>query len=370
MEFLSSQFSVIRGIKGFKRVYEDALRYRYMITEKALEKARILVFWEKHGLVTTLEAFPNVKQRTLFLWKQQWKEGGKKPEALNEKSRAPKTRRVRTWPAHVVEVIRKLREEHPNLGKEKIYPALLRCCEAQNLPCPKPSTIGRILFDLGGLRTFPKKITHFGKVKPIKRKKVLRKPKGLIALYPGHIVSFDTFEEHQEGRRRYILTATDVHTRISLAWATHSHASRAAQEFFDRVKLIFPFPFTSILTDNGSEFAKHFSEEIQKRHLLHYHTYPRTPKMNAHTERFNRTVQEEFSDFRKQLLFNDLDAFNRKLLDYLLWYNTDRVHWAFGNKRSPIQFLTETVSVNSHLSQECKDGWTYTGAFIRLDFVV
>lgn len=67
MEFLSSQFSVTRGIKGFKRVYEDAVRYRHMITEQALEKARILVFWEKHGLATTIEAFPEVKRRTLFL---------------------------------------------------------------------------------------------------------------------------------------------------------------------------------------------------------------------------------------------------------------------------------------------------------------
>jgi len=360
MEFLPSQFSVIRGIKGFKRVYEDALRYRYMITEQALEKARILVFWEKHGLATTLEAFPKTKRRTLFLWKKQWKEGGKKPEALNGKSRAPKTKRMRQWPTPVLGEIRRQREEHPNLGKEKLFPPLLKFCEANQLPCPKPTTIGRLMQDCGGLRTFPKKITHFGKVKPINRKKVLRKPKGLKAAYPGHIVSFDTFEEYKEGRRRYILTATDVHTRISLAWATHSHASLAAREFFDRVKLIFPFPFTSILTDNGSEFAKHFSEEIRKIHLLHYHTYPRTPKMNAHTERFNRTVQEEFSNYRKQLLFNDLDAFNRKLLDYLLWYNTERVHWAFGNKRSPVQFLAETVVVNPHLSQECKDGWTYT----------
>lgn len=360
MESLYSQFSIIRGIKGFKRVYEDALRYRYMITKKALEKARILVFWEKHGLKTTLEAFPQVKRRTLFLWKKQWQEGGKKPEGLNEKSRAPKTKRVRVWPHPVIEEMKRLREEHPNLGKEKLSPLLFRFCATKHLACPKPSTIGRILSDLGGLRRFPQKISHFGKVRPTKRKKVLRKPKGLIAAYPGHVVSFDTFEEHQNGKRRYVLTATDVHTRISLAWATHSHASLAAREFFDRVKRIFPFPFTSILTDNGSEFAKHFTAEIQTLHLLHYHTYPRTPKMNAHTERFNRTVQEEFSNFRKALLFNDLDAFNRKLLEYLLWYNTERVHWAFGNKRSPVQFLAETVTGNPHLSQECKDGWTYT----------
>jgi len=42
---------------------------------------------------------------------------------------------------------------------------------------------------------------------------------------------------------------------------------------------------------------KDFSDEIKRLHLVHYHTYPRTPKMNAHIERFNRTVQEEFIDY-------------------------------------------------------------------------
>lgn len=78
MEFLCSQFSLICGIKGFRRVYEDALRYRHMITEKALERVRILAFWEKYGLNTALDAFPKTKRRVLFLWKKNFHEGGKK----------------------------------------------------------------------------------------------------------------------------------------------------------------------------------------------------------------------------------------------------------------------------------------------------
>jgi len=31
--------------------------------------------------------------------------------------------------------------------------------------------------------------------------------------------------------------------------------------------------------------------------------------MNAHAERFNRTIQEEFIEFHKDLLFTDIDAF-------------------------------------------------------------
>ena len=54
-------------------------------------------------------------------------------------------------------------------------------------------------------------------------------------------------------------------------------------------------------------------------------------------------------------------VFNRKLIDWLMWYNTERVHYAFQNKLSPVEFmlsLPETVLTKT--GQECKDGWPYT----------
>ena len=112
-----------------------------------------------------------------------------------------------------------------------------------------------------------------------------------------------------------------------------------------------------VLTDNGSEFKKHFSEELKKLHLVHYHTYPGMPKMNAHLERFNRTLQDEFIDYH----MNDLlvpEEFNRKLAEYLIWYNTKRVHCAFQNKLSPIQFML-SLPINQ-LPEKCKIGWPHT----------
>ena len=40
--------------------------------------------------------------------------------------------------------------------------------------------------------------------------------------------------------------------------------------------------------------------------------------MNAHCERFNRTIQENFVDYHEDLLFTDLDGFNQKLADWLV----------------------------------------------------
>jgi len=59
------------------------------------------------------------------------------------------------------------------------------------------------------------------------------------------------------------------------------------------------------------------------------------------------------------LLFTD--NFNRLLIDWLDWYNTRRVHCAFGNKLSPLQFaMSLKVRELTQMPQECKSGWTHT----------
>jgi hypothetical protein len=210
-------------MKGFKNLYDYALRYRYMISEKALYKVRVLAFWDKHGLEAVMDAF-KVKRRTLYDWKAKFIKGENKPEALNDRSRIPKTKRKRLWPYEAISEIKRLRYEHPNLGKDKILPFLETYCKKNNLEYPKSSTIGRLIKDLGGLRMFPQKITHFGKIRSIKRHKVPRKPKNFKAEYPGHLVSLDTVEKFIYGIRRYIITFEDVHTRLGFAWVTTSHA--------------------------------------------------------------------------------------------------------------------------------------------------
>ncbi len=357
------QFNRFKGTKGFLSLWERVIRFRDMITKVALKRAETLAFWEKHGLPACMDAF-KTKRRTLFDWKRRLIEGGGKLEALNPGSRVPKTKRRRLWDYRILEEISGLRDKHPNLGKEKIYPLLQEFCLANRLDCPKPKTIGRLISDMGGLRMFPQKISHFGKVKKIDRKKVTRKPKDFKAKHPGHCVALDTIEEHIDGIRRYVITCEDLYGRFCFAWATRSHASLAAKEFFDVFIKLFPFPVTFVLTDNGSEFKKHFTQALLEFQIEHYHTYPRTPKMNAHVERFNRTIQEEFLNYHKFLLLYDVDKFNSLLMDYLVWYNTKRVHYAFDNKLTPIQamlnFDWSTLTTNSR--QKCESGWPYTGA--------
>ena len=91
--------------------------------------------------------------------------------------------------------------------------------------------------------------------------------------------------------------------------------------------------------------------------------------MNTHVERFNRTIQEEFIDYFSYLLINP-DQFNRRLVDYLIFYNTERVHCAFKNKLSPVQFMIQWQEQKFLLNQQANQlfkmpvesnfGWHYT----------
>ena len=338
------------GVKGFVRLARYAIRWGRMVTKEAERKYKILIFLKKHGLITTKEAF-GVGERTLYRWKAQLATAAGMVTALNNKSKKPHMMRKRVWPAVLIGEITRLRQQYPNLGKEKIHVLLQPFCEQRLLRCPASKTIGRIIADAPNkMRRHPQKVGHDGKRK-VKKPNRLRKPKKFVATHPGHCGAFDSIEKHLSGSRRYIITFVDVYSRFSLAYATTSHASAAAAEFFYLVQQLFPYKLEYILTDNGSEFMKHFDAAIRDHHKTHWHTYPKTPKMNAHCERYNRTIQEEFSDYHEHLLHNPTN-FNKELVPWLLWYNATRPHWAL-NLKSPIQFLSE----NNH---DCHMWWPNT----------
>ena len=338
-------------IKGLYRLGAYALRWG-MPNPKAQDRLKILRFFEKHGLHATTDAY-DVSRRTLYRWKAAWEAGGGNLVTLAPQSCAPKRRRSRTWPEAVIAEIRRLRQAHPNLGKGKLYPLLHDFCEASMLSCPTESTIGRIIHDAPDrLRRTPVRLDPKGRPKTRRRVERARKPKGFAPRFPGHLIALDTVERLKDGVRRYVLTMTDVHSRFSLALGTVSHGSQAARGFLTLIRVVFPAPIAVALSDNGSEFQGMFAQSLKAEGIIHWHTYPKTPKMNAHAERFNRTVQEDFVDYHEDLLFEDMTAFNDQLADWLIWFNRDRPHYAHG-QRSPLQYL-----IQHH--PECQRWWTHT----------
>ena len=344
---IKHHFKNISWSKLLEHLYfEDS----HLVDETAEERMKILLFWEKHGLSACLDAFP-VSERTLYSWKKIFVSSWCKISSLRKQSRAPKSTRKRIWDIRVLEKIIHIRDSYPNLWKDKIYPLLFQYCDLQDIQCPKASTIWRLISDMWWLRQEVSK-RRPGSVH-IRKQEVLRKPWWLTygenIRYPWQVVSLDTVEIRGIWwEKRYIVTVIDIYSRFSHAVVTHSHTSKTAMSVLKTFESKFPFSVQSILTDNGSEFMKDFTLYLQEKHITHYHTYPRSPKMNAHSERFNRTLREGVLNKHRYML-SDLAFANKIVQEYLSFYNTKRVHCAFNNKLTPLQKLClyDTINMSS-----------------------
>lgn len=340
-------------VNGFYRVGDYALRWG-MVHKDAAQRLKILRFFERYGVAATIEAF-DVSRRTLYNWKANLAAEGGNVSVLVPGSTAPANRRRRDWPAAVVGEIKRLRQRHPNLGKEKVHALLKPWCAQRGIASPSVRTIGWLIGDAPDkMRHTPQRIGHDGRPKWPRSAVKARKPKGFTARFPGHCVALDTIERHRDGLTRYLITLTDTHSRFAFALASTRRNSQVAQATLQLAQTVFPVPCGAILSDNGGEFAKHFADYVRESMMTHWHTYPRTPKMNAHVERFNRTLQEEFVDFHEELLLTDLMAFNDKLFDYLTWYNRDRPHHAL-QLQSPMQVIANYLKSN-----QCNMYWPNT----------
>jgi len=80
-----------------------------------------------------------------------------------------------------------------------------------------------------------------------------------------------------------------------------------------------------------------FEDYLKKENISHIFIYPRCPRINGVEERFNRMIQEEFIDNNLEYIYNPV-LFTGKRIDYLLFYNTERVHKSLG-LISPMDYL-------------------------------
>ena len=344
-------FNKFRGTKGFISTWERVIRFRYMITEQAKERCRILAFWEKYGTVATREAF-NISRPTLFRWQKSLKESLGKLEALNKKSTAPKKKRKRLIPDAVKNFILKERQYDPELSKDKLS-VLMKEDKVANLSA---STVGRMLGDMKKQGLLPKKpnLSYYANTDTFREKTTVKRKKLRSKGHEGGLVKADSIVRFVNGIKRYIVTGLDKETKFAFAYAYKNHSSDSATDFMEKFKKVSPVSLTHVQTDNGSEFAKHFEIYLEKNNVVHFHTYPRCPKQNSEIERFNRTLSDAFIKQNKMLLAYDIDKFNEKLVDWLLWYNTRRPHWSLGLV-SPLKYIVSTLAEPE--SQMC---WTDT----------
>lgn len=332
---------VLRNTKGFAKAADSALKWRSMRNKTEVERRiKILKFWNIHGLEATNDAF-GVSRATLFRWQQVLDSSRGNVATLDPKSTAPKQKRVRSIPRDLEQTIIDWRTKRPRIGGKKLVPLL----EKQGFRVSVPY-INRCIKDLKQLGRLPKVVklsfsaktgNHHERTNTKVKKQRRSKKQGL---------EIDTVVRHIDGTKRYTLTAIDVEGRFAYARTYTKHSSDSARDFLKRLIQRVPFTITEIQTDNGSEFAQHFHEACLALGITHYHTYPRSPKMNAFIERFNRTLSEEYLIYNRALMRDDVDQCNETLVDWLYWYNYERPHEGLG-LISPMEYYERNYQVES-----------------------
>ncbi len=172
-----------------------------------------------------------------------------------------------------------------------------------------------------GLRTVKRVLKRRGMIQERRQRRKIRiSPKRPIASSAGDLVQIDTIHIHTfDGRRFYIYTLLDVHSRW--AWAKVSTRITAGRtvRFLREAQDHAPFTFKMLQTDHGTEFSRHFTRHAK---TVHRFSRVRRPNDNAHLERFNRTIQEECLYYLKQ----EPRIYQAAIQKYLPFYNNERPH--------------------------------------------
>jgi len=331
-------FSRIRGLEEVKRMLKSMKRFSK--DDVAKERLKIVEFYREYGEKATIKAFL-VNRKTIFVWNKRLKESRNSLASLIPTSTTPKTQRRMTTDPKIVSEIRKLREKYPRLGKDKIKPILQKYCLKEGLTPISISTIGKVIkrnnffFQKSGrIYHSPNSGWAHNKAKRAKRTRVKYAPKPDSVGY----LEMDTILRFVDGIRYYFYCAIDVKGKFAFALPYKHLNSQNTVDFFKKVEYVFPFSIKTVQTDNGLEFLGDFEDYLKKRNILHVFIYPRCCRINGVVERFNRTIQENFIDNNLDIIHNP-KLFAGKLIDYLLFYNTERVHDAHGNLKSPMDYL-------------------------------
>ena len=240
-----------------------------------------------------------------------------------------------TYSKELVEAVLSLREEYPRWGKDKLAVLL----HDKGYHC-SVSTVGRILHRLKERGVLREPVPNHISARKRQRQRpyAIRKPKEYVAKEPGDIVELDTLDIRPlPGVVLKHFTARDIVSRWDVLEAHTRASSHTASAFIDVLLRRMPFPVRAIQVDGGSEFQDAFEAECQKRGIKLFVLPPRSPKLNGHVERAQRTHTEEFYEVTDSSF--EISELNQALLKWEQVYDTIRPHQALGYL-TPQQFLT------------------------------
>jgi transposase InsO family protein len=116
-----------------------------------------------------------------------------------------------------------------------------------------------------------------------------------------------------------------------------------AKDFLGEVRARAPFPIKAIQIDGGSEFMAEFEAECQAAKIPLWVLPPRSPKLNGHVERMNRTFREEWWEcYDGETDVSTMQGAGREGEEM---YNMIRPHQALG-MRTPVEFLADQFGMH------------------------
>ena len=157
-----------------------------------------------------------------------------------------------------------------------------------------------------------------------------------VPVKSGDLVEVDTIHRMiDEKRRLYVMVLLDVYSRFVYARAYARINAATSVRFITHAQSHVSFHFSMLQSDHGPEFGNWFVSQVRKKHR---YTRIGKPNDNAHIERFNRTLQEEYLD----KLPDDVRTINCGIKKYLRYYNRERLHLGI-SLQTPIQFITNRL---------------------------
>lgn len=204
------------------------------------------------------------------------------------------------------------------------------------------SMVGRILRHLKDRGILPEPLMNGVSARKRSRKRpfAVRKPKEYRAVEPGDIVQVDTLDLRPiPGVVLKHFTARDVVSRWDVIQVGTTATATKSKAFLDKLLERMPFEVKAIQVDGGSEYQAAFEQACQQMELRLFVLPPRSPKLNGHVERAQRTHTEEFYEVYDGDL--ELEPLNKALRRWEDIYNTVRPHQSLGYL-TPLEYLNST----------------------------